>query len=660
MSFRCSGKSAWGALWGALVAFLMCPGPVGGAFSGIPLSSRATAIAVTLIGLAIAMTVIRPRRAPRMRWVWSLAIAVPLKLALAMLLIAPGWEGEYFTGQRLNGGTIEPLQRVRMNRVDSTLDFDARTFGFDFLNDLQRRPDFTRFVRATEQPIRVLWRGFAELPAPARVHVKANGLVIVRVDGRELWRGGEGSLTIDAGAHRIDVLYDKPHRVVPSLRIDGLPATTIAPATRARLRLSGIASVAIESLGVLVLLGFAFVLVVCYRGTKIDVAQLTMLAFAAVLLLLGLARSIPSRHTTIEQLIGDDFLIYEGMARGILDGDILLQRGQSPGSGEPYYHYPFYAFALAGTHLVFGDGFANVILFNYICLALTGLLTAAFLRRHLSPRVVAAVLLLLLLFTVAYLPRYASTAYCDNLYLVTMLGALLASVSALEHPRTSRFFIAGALVAIAAATRPSGFIFLPFFALAVAMYKDIGSFAARVKAIASLLGGFAVAVSPFTIRNRIVSGRWVMLVGGYMSITAFLYPPENDVMHIPLLVNGHMPTVSQTLQQIVTVFRTHPNEVLWVEIRKVLFTLGWPHFGPQNEIAVPFLGFLPILFLATLLMKRMPRPIAFVLSAFLLSHLASMVLGAPWTYGFKSIVPFHLACTIGAAFLLKPRAAVSA
>ncbi|HEX2833315.1 MAG TPA: glycosyltransferase family 39 protein [Thermoanaerobaculia bacterium] len=658
MSFRCS-KSAWGVLWGALVAFLVCPGPARSAFSGIPLSSRATAVAVTLIGVAIAMSVIRPLRTPRMRWVLLIALAVPLKLALSTLLITPGWQGQYFTGQRLNGGTIEPLQRVRMNRIESTLNFDRNTFGLDFLNDLQRQPDFKPFVRSNEQPIRALWRGFVELDAPAPLTVKANGLVLVRIDGQELWRGSAGPLTIAAGAHRIDVLYDKPPRVIPSLRIDGLPAATITPATRAQLRISGIASFAITLLGCVVLLGLALVLWNAYRGVTFDAAQAAILAFAAVFLLLGLTRSIPLRHATVEQKIGDDFLMYEGMSRGLLDGDILLLRGGAPGTGEPYYHYPFYAFALAGAHLVFGDDFANVILFNYICLAFVGLLVAAFLRRHLRAGIVAAVVASWLIFSVIHLPRYLSTAYCDNLYLVTMLVALLASVSALEQRRASRFLAAGVLIAIAAATRPSGFIFLPLFALVIAFDKEGGTLATRIKSIASLLGGFALAVSPFTIRNRIVSGRWVMLVGGYMSITAFLYPPE-ETRHIPLLVDGRMPTMSQTLQQVVTVFRAHPGDVLWVEVRKVLFTLGWPWFGPQNEILVPFLGFLPLLFVLALLMKRIPRPLAFVLSAFLLSHLASMVLAAPWTYGFKSIIPFHLACSIGAAFLLKRRPAETA
>jgi 4-amino-4-deoxy-L-arabinose transferase-like glycosyltransferase len=293
------------------------------------------------------------------------------------------------------------------------------------------------------------------------------------------------------------------------------------------------------------------------------------------------------------------------------------------------------------------------MLFNCICVAMVGPLIFAFLGRHLPPKAIAAALAVALFFGWTYLLPYTFTAYSDNLYLVTMFATLLGAIAALEAPRTWRFFACGVLIALAAATRPSGFIFLPLFAVAVLMSKEIGSLAARVKAIVATIAGFAAAVSPFTVRNRIVTGRWVMLVGGYMSITAFLYPPEGNVRQIPLLVDGHMPTILQTLGQIKLVIMDDPARAAWVEMRKILFTLGWTSYGPAG-LDAPFFGLYPILFAAALFARRIPRATAYVLLAFLASHLASMVLGAPWTYGYKSILPFHLACLIGAAFLLKP------
>jgi dolichyl-phosphate-mannose-protein mannosyltransferase len=655
------GTSAWGAMWVALLAFICSPGPVRSAFSGIALSSKATAILVMLVGVAVAMFIIRPARAPRPAWCIAILAAVALKIALASLLVTPGWHGQYFTGQKLRNGDAEALQPV-MTRIDRELQYDGDTFGLDFINDLQRSVDFEPFVRDREQPLRVLWRGWTSEAANATAEISAAGLVIVRVNGAEAWRGvdpKQARVSL-ANIRQIEILYDKPRGVRPAIHIAGLPSITATSADRDALRNSNLASMAINALGIAVLLLFAAVVINAYRpfrevAARIDSGQLAMLAFTATFLIIGLMRSIPQRHTTIQLKIGDDFLNYEGMSRAILRGDVLLLQGREPGTGEPYYHYPLYPFALAATHFVFGDDFASVELFNYLCVALTGPLLAAFLRRHLPPRRLAAVIIALLLFAIAYFPRYTFTAFSDNLYLVTMFGALFASVRALESPRTWRFVLTGVLIALAAATRPSGFIFLPFFAIAILLQKEIGGLATRVKAIFATIAGFAIAVSPFTVRNRIVSGRWVMLVGGYMSITAFLYPPDIPQWKIPLMVGDRMPTVMETLHQVATVIRTDPGVVLWTEMRKVLFTFGWTGFGPGDP--VPFFGLYPLLFIVALSLKRIPRPTAFVLVAFLVSHLASMVLAAPWTYGYKSILPFHLACIVGAAFLLKPRIA---
>lgn len=660
-------------MWVVLLAFLFSPGPARSVFSGIPLSLPATILAVMLIGVAVATRVIRPRRSPRAAWAVIILLAAITKIALAPLLVPSGWDGRYFTGQHLAGGDVEPLQPVRFtsaagpstHRLDRALQYDKTSFGLDFINDMPRSVDFRPFVRDEVQPIRVLWRGWTANASPKTVvaDVTASGLLILRVDGRELWRGKDPkqakvTLAIPAGTRRLDLLYDKPPGVSPSIHIDGLPAVTATAANDAAIRNSELASIAIHVLGALALLAFAAALVDAYRPlratwTRTDVGRLAVLAFTAAFLLLGLARAIRAEHTTVQLTIGDDYLRYEAMARAILRGDVLLTEGHAPGEGTPYYHYPLYPFALAAAHYLFGDDFANVLLFNCICVAMLGPLIFAFLGRHLPPPATAAAMTVALFFGGFYLFPYTATAYSDNLYLVTMFGTLLGGIAALEAPRTWRFFACGVLIALAAATRPSGFIFLPFFAAAILLYKEIGGLAARVKAIAATVGGFAAGVSPFTIRNRIVTGRWVMLVGGYMSITAFLYPPERDQYTIPLLVDGHMPTMLQTLGQIRSAIAENPASVAWVEMRKVLFTLGWTDFGPAG-LHVPFFGVYPILFLIALFAKRIPRSTAYVLLAFLASHLVSMVLGAPWTYGYKSILPFHLACLIGAAFLLKP------
>ena len=104
MSVSKVGMRVWSAMWVALLAFICSPGPVRSAFSGIALSSKATAILVMLIGVALAMFIIRPARAPRPAWCIAILGAVALKVALASMLVTPGWQGDYLTGQKLHNG----------------------------------------------------------------------------------------------------------------------------------------------------------------------------------------------------------------------------------------------------------------------------------------------------------------------------------------------------------------------------------------------------------------------------------------------------------------------------------------------------------------------------------------------------------------------------
>ena len=50
--------------------------------------------------------------------------------------------------------------------------------------------------------------------------------------------------------------------------------------------------------------------------------------------------------------------------------------------------------------------------------------------------------------------------------------------------------------------------------------------------------------------------------------------------------------------------------------------------------------------------RRIPPVLLAVLLTFTVSHLLAMVIAAPWTFGIKTILPLHLACLCGAAFLL--------
>jgi hypothetical protein len=665
----------WWVSWAALFVFLLVPGPQKGVFSGVPLSGKATAVFLMFAGVAIATSLVQRTRSPRRIWPIVLLIAVGGKILLSAFLVTAGWRGTYETAQIRGDKRGEALRVMRFTtpsgqrpyRIEGEINVRNRTMlGADFINDRPRSPYYENILRDVAQPMRITWRGFAWAGSAqtAPVQLTAKGIVTLRVNDRELYRGQNPqrrpiALPLRSGTNHIEVLYEKAAGIEPTIVLSGVPAVTAEPADDRSRAWSGTATLAINLLGALAMLAFAIALIESYgtlRETlpQLDAGKIATLCFVGAFLVIGVVRSVPQRHSTIQLRIGDDFLNYEGMSREILRGNVMVTRGAPLGQGEPYYHYPLYPFGLAAAHYLFGDDFANVILFNCICLAMLGPVIRGFLKRDLSSVAIAVAIAASFLFIRRYALPYTVTAFSDNPFLILMLASLLVSVRALDSGGTRLFFVTGISIAIAAATRPSAFIYLPFLVLVILMMTTLGGFMARTKAILATIAGFVVAVSPFTIRNKIVSGRWVMLVGGYMSITSFLLPPEAK-RHVGLLVNGKMPTMVQTLHQVLQLVMQEPAAILWTACRKVLFTFGWTTFGPGTP-SLPFLGIYPFLFLAALLLRRIPKTIALVLGAFLLSHLASMVLAAPWTYGYKSILPFHLACIVGAAFLLKPLA----
>ena len=89
------------ARWWLALAFefacLLTPGPQRSLFSGAPLSSRAAALFLGVVILAVFSMFYPPTRRVRFRWLAALAVLVALKLALASMLIDTGWRAEYWT-----------------------------------------------------------------------------------------------------------------------------------------------------------------------------------------------------------------------------------------------------------------------------------------------------------------------------------------------------------------------------------------------------------------------------------------------------------------------------------------------------------------------------------------------------------------------------------
>ena len=666
----------WWLCWTAALVFLCLPGSPRSPFSGLPLSSKALLLFAGLVILGFASLLFRPRRSVHAAIPIALLAAVALKLVLAPMLVPAGWRGEYHHARRAMDKTYTPFARAyfqdglvaRPYRVDRAIDFAAVNFGLTFVNDAHPDPpDYSPYQRDEGHPLVVRWTGHLAKPAgtPLSTTISARGVVVVRVNGREIFRAHHPrsqplSWVTQSGSDTIQVVYAKRPGSIPAISVAPFADVTAVPATAEAIRTTTLAGHALNGLGLLTLALLGLALFQAYRPLPkfvlddiwLEPDKIAVLAAFTLFFAWGIMHAIPRRHSTMQLGIGDDPLRYEGASREILRHGLLML--PDTGLAQPYYHYPLYSYVLAAAHVVFGDDYATILILNWLCTAFVFVLVWLILRNRLARGSIIIVLLLLVPFAKLHLLRWAEQPFTDNLYVPAVLAVILATVYAFETRKSAWLFVVGLLTALGAATRPSMLLHLPVMAVAVLLYRDFGSFLKRVGGSLAFTFGFFAGVAPFTLRNWIVSKRFVLLVASFIMLPYFMYGPEET--RPSFLIDGNVPTGTQAIMQAWDTFAARPLQVTWVEIRKVLFTFGITAVGPAGIDWWPWIfPIFPILFGVALYTRRVDRPVKAALLIFCASHLIAMVVGAPWTYGYKTILPFHMAAIIGAAFLLPRR-----
>lgn len=671
-SSRFGPRLRWAFALTLAFAFVLSPGARRSFFSGMPLSSRATVLFLALLIVTVFSLLYRPTRMLRLHRLAILSILVAAKFWLAGFLVTDGWRAEYWTP--VNWTTsASPLRKARFvtergiseSRTDDAPALSGDLTDLNFLNDSPRPVMETLPApRDVALPLVVRWRGWPQ--GPLILTITASGRVRCLVDGHLVFDAGNPIATplrIDRPEGGVVIEYVKPANVAPNIAVHGIGVrVTATPATSSDVTHSDLARTAIGLLGLLTLVSLALALFDAYpRMSELlleDVWQEPMkiaaLAFFAGAIAVGARVSVPMRRLTEVLILGDDPLGYEGQARVIVRYGLLMTE---PGQAEPFHFYPLYSYALACVHRLFGDGTANVVLFNYICMASLGLLAWALLRRYVSTGAGIAALAAIACFQRVFMLDYAATAFTDNLYLPMSLLLVLCCASAMERRSTSMHILTGVVTALAAATRPSALLFVPCFGIWLLFAPDGSGFWNRIRRGSAFGFGFAVGVSPFTLRNWIVSRKFVLLIASFVMLSYFLYPPEAKLpqfaIDVPGSATGRPPNLVESLHQFVDCWRQFPMRTLWTEIRKILFTMGLTEFGPAGMRWVSYLFVIfPILFVLALRSGRIPRHLRNAILIFGASHVIALVVAAPWTYGYKTIVPLHFLFIITSAFLL--------
>lgn len=668
---KTSSVMPWWLTLGAFVVYLLLPGASRSPFSGIPFSSKAHLIVGSVLILSMLTLLFPPLQ--RMRWtsVWLLFAACLLKTLLFPLMIAQGWQASYWTAQ-VTSPPSKILHRVQFHlrgvrdyRIDRQIAFEGVNFGLHYVNDWPwNNAVLTKEKRDVAQPLMVRWTGFltsGATPSSSSLLLSARGHVRVAVDGTQVFdRANPLSAVLHLSkdsekAQRISIEYFKRAGEKPAITVTTSSVVTPRPVPERSLVRSRWASRAVDGLGIFALALLVIMFLQAYgRPSRFFLEHIwrapdrvAVIAFFAAFVLMGVARAIPNRHASLPISFGDDPLAYEGGARLILHNGLLMTDGTV--AAGPYYFYPLYSYALAAAHALFGEDFGTIIFFNYLCLAFLGLLAWCLLRNHLLPGSIIGALVLIALFVNAHLIPYAKTAFSDNLFVPLVFLVIITCDAALRRKSTLLLFLCGVLTALGAATRPSLLFFLPFFVIGLLFFWKSVKLLPRLGAATVFSLGFAAGLAPFTIRNWIVSSRFVPLISSYIMLPIFLFLPGEN---FPTDLVARAATAGGAIQAFLEIFASAPGHYLWIEIRKILYTLGFPRVGPPGISPPIYFLIFPLLSVTAIWARRIPRPLKQVLIVFFLSHVTAMVVAAPWIYAYKTILPFHLVSLVGAAFLL--------
>lgn len=674
-NLQLSAKARFWCTFAAALLFLLLPGPQRSFFSGAPLAAKAFVPLFFLVAAGSFAMLFPAVHRPKLRWLAVILVTVALKLLLVSAVIDEGWRATYLTSAdwRKNTRSLRVVEFLtqrgfRPYRLDRAISFTTYTFGLDFLND-EPPPstyEYTPLPRDEQFPLIVRWSGYVSPATAQNLTVSANGNVRIRVADRVVFDRNnpiEAPVVLDLPngdpSPLIVVEYIKPQRVKPLISVTGFTGRVVPIAVNSpALRRSDQSAMAITILGIAAFFAFAAAWLESYRPLTRDFlhrlvsAPLRVFAVAYFLTYVayGMVQTIPTRHATTIMHLGDDPLIYEAQSRMIAQRGLLMV--DPSGHGRPYYFYPLYSYALAGAHLLMGEDFATVQMFNEICLGAVGFLVLALIGESAGLFAGLTAFVLVAFYSNAYLLFYATNAYSDNLFIVMALALVKMTEVALRKNRRVLYWVTGALTALAAATRPSALLFVPCFGAALIFRRELGSFAQRVWKAVQFGTGFACGVSPFTIRNWIVSRKFILLTSAFITIPYFLFAPGERIPN--LSVHGRMPGFMDSMRQAIAIWLARPGHTTWVEMRKVLFTLGLTWYGPQPNYSW-YLWIYPVLFAIAVWFRRVPRYLRDAVLIFAISHFIAMVIAAPWTYGYKSILPLHLVFLICGCLLLPRR-----
>jgi dolichyl-phosphate-mannose-protein mannosyltransferase len=609
---------------------------------GIPLGPIATVTLAAVVVVAIGLRGARIGTALFRVATVAIVTAIVLRVAIAGIAWPSGWTARYYAQEQAGGAPewSSDFHRLDATRIDPRIDFRDNTFPAHYLNDYAfERGD----RREVTEPMRVDWTGRAFLPSARDVHVSlaARGKASIDVDGR-LVRSVESTgepaqasaaVPLRSGAHALAVHYLKPANT------DGLIAATIDVTVVPERSSSNprrwwlVAALAIDLFVVAI---FIVTTVAAARDAAatgaLTMSRMVVLALGTFFGAQGAWQASRFAGRVTPLTAGDDWFGFESSAREILRHGLLMPMGRPIGEGTPFFYHPFYCYFLAAVHRITGETLFGPVFVQFLMLAAVGWLVWRLVAEWFGAIPAAAALVALVaIFELDFARYYTIALLSENLYILTVTLTLTRFVAWMRGGDARDLMWTGVWAGVSTITRPPMLLFfIPALAIVALRSRSVSRVA--------LLGAVWLAVvSPITIRNLVVSHRFV-LVSDVPVVSVFTYniPPSVSAAEYGAKFRG---TGASVLQMLALMTWEHPAAMLGVQVRKVGFSLGMIHWGPGYR-PHPELMAISALYLGALVFSRRMRQRAFwPIHAFVACHLASMTITMPWNYGYRLILP---------------------
>ena len=664
------------------ILYLLMPGPTQSLLGSWPLSPAGVVTLVAAAGLAWLARRGPARGGIQTGWMLLLFVLIAARALLSVTEAPSGWLASYYANDQWSGRPewSSDFRFEDATRIDRSLSFTATGFPAHYLNGAA----FDRgFRREVTEPMSVKWSGAFDAPAETDVLFDARvaGKTSLLVDGSTVFEGesGAGRHRVSAGRHTVTATYVKAANADGAFHLsfnwpDGHAIAVVpTPVSGPQSPVTRLIALILDIMVIALLVAAAIPVFSQVLSGSHRIPVIVGTSLAVILGAQGFITARPwlDRMQTLGG--GDDWLGFESRARDVLQHGVLMTLGKPLGEGTAYFYHPFYSYVLAAAHAIGGESLFAPIFMHFLVLAATAFLMWSFARGIFGELPAACALAaLLVIFELDFIRYYTITLLSENIYVLTVTLCLRAFAQWAQDESPGKLIQAGLWAGVSAVTRPAMMMFFVpamFVAFVIAarppsprLRRAGRTTVARGLAAAAMIAvSWLVVIAPFTIRNWIVSRKLVLisdsLGGGFIIHNT---PPGFDPA---AYLTGFSGGVVASIGVLWRILIEHPSEFLSLQIRKLGFTLGMVHwytdYRPHPELVAISALYLVMLVLSPMLRRAALWPV----HAFVLAHVASMGMTAPWNYGYRLILPGFVYTTTfsvaaAAAWLLKRQARV--